>query len=303
MHIPPEWLPAEDGPCNRPPAAAASSTGPPRLWLIAGTGEGPALAERLLARGWRLRVSVVTPAAVRAYRPHPGLELRVGPLGESEGEAPGVAVARELRAAEESRDPFQWLLDASHPFATRISAALAEACLQRRQPLLRLLRPPLPPGRAELLRDLVDLQGRCRGGERLLLAIGARHLAAAIAASPGALHHARLLPSPQALRQALAVGLGSGRLACLRPDPASEAIEMALCRRWRIDTVLCRQSGGDSEGRWHRISEALGLRLLLLQRPPEPAGVIGLAMPELLERVGAPAAMGWGGADPVARQS
>lgn len=281
MHTPPVDPGPADGQWNRPPVR-------PRLWLIAGTGEGPALAAALLARGWRLRVSVVSRAATRAYLHHPDLELTVGPLGGGTAEAAATAAGRQLRAAREQGDPFHWVVDASHPFARRISAALAAACDRQGQPLLRLQRPSLPVGRAHVLADLDALPMHCRPGEPLLLAIGARRLAEAIALTPAALHHARVLPSPQALRQALAAGLATDRLACLRPGPTSLAIEIALCRRWRIASVLCRQSGGESEERWHRVSDALGLRLLLLRRPPEPAGVCTLVLERLLEHIDAP---------------
>jgi precorrin-6A/cobalt-precorrin-6A reductase len=284
MHTPPEQRSAADRPANRPPDRDAR----PRLWLISGTGEGPPLAAALLARGWRLRVSLVTAAAARAYPHHPHLELAIGALGEGGTEPPEVVVGRELQRARTLGDPFRWLVDASHPFARRISATLAAACAAQGQPLLRLQRPPLPPGRALVLDDLGDLGDHLHAGERLLLAIGARRLAEAIGLSPQALHHARVLPAPQALRQAFAAGLATDRLAGLRPSDASEAIEEALCRRWRIDTVLCRQSGGESEGRWHRICERLDRRLLLLRRPPEPAGVPLLAIDALLERIGGP---------------
>lgn len=289
MHIPPQRAQPADGPINRPPVVDAAGASRPRLWLISGTGEGPLLAERLLQRGWRLRVSVVTAAAARAYGAHPDMELAVGALGGAGDASPQSAVAAELQRARAAADPFHWLVDATHPFARQISAGLAHACRLQHQPLLRLQRPHLTSGRGELLDDLADLAAVSRPAERLLLAIGARHLAQAIAASPEALHHARVLPSPQALRQAMAVGLAPERLACLRPAAASLPVELALCRRWRIDTVLCRQSGGQSEARWQRISEALDLRLLLLRRPAEPAGVCALPLEALLQRIGVPA--------------
>lgn len=288
MHTPPEWPHPADGPVNRPPQRSDRGLPRPRVWLISGTGEGPPLAAALLACGWRLRVSVVTPAAARAYPRHPDLELAVGPLGGEAGASPVFAVIAELQRALAQADPYHWLVDATHPFARQISAALAQACRQQGQPLLRLQRQALPPGRAALLDDLGDLGAVSRPGERLLLAIGARRMAEAIAATPEALHHARVLPSPLALRQAMAVGLPPERLACLRPSEVSLPVEIALCRRWRIDTLLCRQSGGESEGRWHRISEALDLRLLLLRRPPEPPGVCALPLAVLLDRIGDP---------------
>lgn len=254
-----------------------------RLWLIAGTGEGPRLARLLLQRGWRLKVSVVSPEAIRAYRPHPHLEMAVGAL------AGAPAVAEELERATRTADPFAWVIDASHPFAGRISASLAQACGARQQALLRLLRPLLPTGSARLLEDLAELERHCPAGEPLLLAIGARQLAAAVQHSPGALHHARVLPRPSALRQAMAAGLDAQRVACLRPG-REPAIARALCRQWGIRTVLCRQSGGLTESHWQELCDGLGLRLLLLRRPVEPPGGTGLPFDALLERLGGPPA-------------
>lgn len=60
-----------------------------RIWLIAGTGEGPPLAQQLLAGGWRLKVSLVSRAASLAYGPHPHQELAVGAIGASGGRRRG----------------------------------------------------------------------------------------------------------------------------------------------------------------------------------------------------------------------
>lgn len=292
---------------------------PPRgawIWLVAGTGEGPPLAARLLERGWGVRVSVVSAAATRAYAPHPALELQVGALG-GEGGEPGDgarAIRAALRDAAARGCPCRWLIDASHPFALRISTALAEACRIEGQPLLRLLRPLADAAETDaaagassaaganaprVLADLADLARELLADRRLLLAIGARRLAEAKGHCPEAILHARLLPSPEALRQAMAAGIRPERVACLRPlgDPdAAAAVEAALCRRWRIEAVLCRRSGGPSERHWRRISAELGLRLLLLERPQEPRGVLALPLEALLERVGAP-----GGCQPQAQ--
>ena len=269
----------------------------PRLWLIAGTGEGPPLAASLLARGWRLRVSVVSALAARAYAPHDGLELAVGALGANGGEASIRVLVQQLQQARRQGDGFRWVVDASHPFAVRITAALVAACARCDQALLRLVRAQLPLAQAELLPDLAALGSRLDRAEPLLLAIGARQLAAAIHSCPTALHHARVLPSPAALQQALAAGLPPARLACLRPGPTDAAILAALCRRWRIRSVLCRQSGGAGEASWHRLCQELGLRLLLLRRPAEPAGLEGWAFEPLLARLSRDAAV----PDPPAR--
>ena len=263
----------------------------PWLWLIAGTGEGPRLAAALLQAGWLVRVSVVSQAAARAYAPHPGLQLAAGAIGSlSPQQTPLDGVRQELERARARHQPYRWVIDASHPFASRITAALAQACGEAGVPLLRLRRPELPGSGVEFLADLADLEGRVCPGERCLLAIGARRLAEAVGRTPGALHHARILPRPLALQQAMAAGLAAERVACLQPLASASAwaaVEEALCRQWRIQTVLCRRSGGPGEAHWRAIGQDLGLRLLLLERPEEPDTLLSLPLEHLLERVGA----------------
>jgi succinylglutamate desuccinylase len=55
--------------------------------------------------------------------------------------------------------------------------------------------------------------------------------------------------------------------------PVPLEVERALVRRWRITTVLARQSGGTTEQLWRSICDSDGPSLLLLRRPEDPAGV------------------------------
>lgn len=242
------------------------------IWLLAGTGDGPPLATALRRQGWGVRVSVVNPTALRAYRAQRHLELVAGPLA-------GV----ESIAAELGRRPYAAVVDATHPFAERISADLAQACAELRQPLLALERAVDPGGGAVGIARLEDLGQQDLRGERLLLAIGGRRLAAAVAHSPGALHHARLLPTAVALQQAIAAGLPAERLALVRPS-RSGWIEAGLLRHWGITAVLARAGGGYSEAVWQRLAAQQNLRLLLLQRPAAQAG---LPLQALLARLAA----------------
>lgn len=249
---------------------------PRRLWLFSGTGDGPPLASALLARGWSLRVSVVTAEAGRAYPRHPCLELRVGALGGSE------PLRRALDQGHGQGSPFQAVIDATHPFATAIHGQLQTGCQQAAVPLLRLVRDgeagPEPDGGVRWLTGLADLASVDLVGARLLLAIGARQLALAVAASPGAVHHARLLPRPEALRQALSAGLAPQHVACLQPlsagqlrqDGLQSSVEAALVRLWRIDRIVARQSGPPTEALWRGVAAAQGCQLLLVRQPPRP---------------------------------
>lgn len=254
------------------------------MWILAGTGEGPALAGPLLQQGWGLRVSVVSEAAALAYRPlaqdwpPAALQLLVGPLDGQAG------IGAQLQRFDQAGDRLAAVVDATHPFAIRISHDLAQVCRQWRLPLLRLGRALLPQDGASLLADLDALTAVDLRGQRLLLALGSRQLTRARACSPGALHHARVLPNPTALQLALAAGLAPERLACLRPAP-SFAVEEALLRHWGIEVILCRQSGGFTEAGWRRMATAAGCRLLLLARPAEPGADTVLPLTELLARL------------------
>ena len=239
-----------------------------RIWLLAGTGDGPRLAAALRRHGWQVTVSVVTAAA---SRPYAGLDLERITVGPLQGPQ---AIAAKLQV----EPVFRWVVDATHPFATQISADLKRACTASDQPLLSFERPLESGGTVRLLNGLDGL-GRCSlNGQRLFLAIGGRHLPRAHAAAhaAGAEVFARCLPSADGLRQALAAGLPQDHLAVLRPRQGDDpgAIERALCRRWRIETVVCRQSGGVTERLWRDLSEDLNLTLLLLRRPAPPAGVV-----------------------------
>jgi precorrin-6A/cobalt-precorrin-6A reductase len=261
---------------------------PPRgwIWLLAGTGEGPELAAELLRLGWGVRVSVVSEAATRAYPPHPWLPVVAGALAGVE------AIAAELRrpSMTGATRPHRYaaVIDATHPFAVRISADLDLACRRAGQRLLRLLRDVSSSGAALPLRSLSELSSHTLANERLLLAIGARRLGEAVALSPGAVHHARLLPTAAALQQAIAAGIPAERLACVRPS-RSGWIEAALLSHWGITTVLARQGGGFSEAVWQRLAAERSLKLLLLQRPRplSPTWGEALSLADLLARLAA----------------
>ena len=100
---------------------------PPRVLLLGGTGEARVLAAALARDG----VPVISSLAGRVARPRlPEGEVRMGGFGGPDG------LARWLR-----RKSIAAVVDATHPFAERISASAATACAGAGLPLLRLERP------------------------------------------------------------------------------------------------------------------------------------------------------------------
>ena len=97
-----------------------------RVLLLGGTSEARALAAKLVHDG----VNVTSSLAGRVARPRmPVGSVRIGGFGGIEG----------LRRA---LTDFDAVIDATHPFATVISAAAHQACEQVNVPRLILRRPP-----------------------------------------------------------------------------------------------------------------------------------------------------------------
>lgn len=252
------------------------------IWLFSGTGEGPRLAQAWLALGWRLEVFVVSAAAARAYPASAGLELRVGAVGDRS------ELQRRLELARRQGRAPLWIVDATHPFAIRISTDLAAICAALAQPLLRLTREDLhaaDPGNSCVIPDWQALSVRVPQEARVLLAIGARQLGVVQAALPGRVLHARVLPTAESLAIALAAGLPDDQLAPLHPAADDQQLLEALCRRWQIETVVARASGGGTEQRWRQLAGRLGLQLLLLQRPALGLPGAELCLKDALERL------------------
>ena len=246
------------------------------VWLVAGTGEGPSAAAELLALNVAVGVQVVTARACRAY----GHLANHGALRCTAGALDPATVQATLQGDRRWLPPCL-VVDATHPFAQRITAALQATCRVHGTPYLRLVRPLLHPGKAVLIDQPEQLRQPQLAERPLLAAIGARNLGRLMAFRQPRYTAARVLPTASALRLALAAGLPDHRIALLQPmapaaalatTPACPAasLEAALCRQWNIQLVLARQSGGITEQGWQDACRSLGIELWLLRRPPEP---------------------------------
>ena len=260
------------------------------IWLVAGTEDGVWAARQLLALSMPVQVQVVSPRACRAY----GL-LAAKAAFRCQAVALGPADIHQVLTGPA---PPALVVDATHPFALRITRTLHTACGASAIPYLRLQRPQLEPGAATVVDHLEAVQDLGQGS--LLAAIGSRSLARLVGWHGPQRTAARILPTATALQQALAAGLPPARIAPLQPISASPisgrhgevhlppdpgtSLEAALCRHWAVDVVLARQSGGTPERHWHRVCSAVGVSLWLLRRPEEPCPMAGCTRETLSQR-------------------
>ena len=223
-----------------------------RLLLLGGTAEARALAARLLPE-----VQVISSLAGRI--PDPALpvgEVRIGGFGGVEG------LRRWL--AESGVDA---VLDATHPFAATITANAATACRGLGMPYAVLARPAWPHGTAIVVESDTAAAKAVAGNDysRVFLTTGRTGVGAF--AGLGAWFLIRAVTPPDdatlPLRHQLLLSRG----------PYRYDDELNLLREHRIDALVTKNSGGDMTRAKVDAADALGVPVVMVDRPPLPDGV------------------------------
>ena len=238
----------------------------PHLWLLTGTGEGHVFAKSLLKEGWRITVSVVSERASIPYEKLNLEKILIGALITEE------EIREVLINARINHGGFNCVIDLTHPFAINITGAVSKICKELGQPFIRYERAINNSSEAFLIEKISDLQNYDFKNKSILLALGVRHLQEAFifARNSGACVYARVLANPESIRKTLSSSIPKTNFAVLNPSVSSDGIiEKALVRKWNIDSVICRQSGGRNEILWHQICSSMNINLWLLKRPYE----------------------------------
>ncbi len=235
----------------------------PHLLILGGTEEAYELADRLAARE-DLRVT----SSLAGATAHPRLPVgqhRIGGFGGTEGLA---AWLRDMDVA--------LLLDASHPFASRMSAQARDAAAMAGTPYIRLERPPWRPGPDDDWRFAADLEAGLMvlapHAKRVFAAVGARALDR-LGAAPFTFL-VRGVDRPPSIPANVTWVTGRG--------PFTLAAERALFEAEGVEAVFCRNSGGHGAGAKLDVARVLGLPVVMIERPasslvgcvPDPATAI-----------------------------
>lgn len=234
------------------------------IWLLAGTSEGPWIAKTLTQIGWRVSVSVVTKEASYAYSAIALESMWIGALDGIQG------IRKVLERAQACHKKFEVVIDATHPFAVLISSNLGIICNQLNTPLIRYERPTTHSDSSNLINKIEEIPLSCLNKRRILLAIGSRHLSRSVnhLKRGNADVFARVLPSSSGVNKALRF-IDQANLAVLHPinDLPLGLVERQLCKRWSIEIVICRQSGGIIQSIWEGICKEEKIKLYMLSRP------------------------------------
>lgn len=222
-----------------------------RILLLGGTTEARALADRLDDH------EVVSSLAGRVVRPElPAGEVRVGGFGGAEG------LATWLRA-----ERIEAVVDATHPFASTITANAYAAARQVGVPHLVLRRPGFPL-REEyaVVPDVHGAAAMITPQSHVFLTIGRQQVAAFVHVDAWFLVRAIDPPTVLPPRHVLVLERG----------PFTVADEVDLMRRHAVDTLVTKDSGGDATAAKLDAAEELGVRVVVVARPPLPEGALAV---------------------------
>lgn len=225
-----------------------------RVLILGGTGEARALAAALVGAG----VDVLSSLAGRVRNPRlPVGPVRIGGFGGANG------LAAFLRS-----ETFDAVVDATHPFAATITANAAVATSAAGVPLLVLRRPgwdvdpmwTLVPDMAAAASWVLDWSG-----ESVFLTTGRRDLAVFATDSAHRFLVRTVDPPDGELPPKMTLLLDRG--------PYTVEGETALMREHDVGLLVTKNSGGPLTEAKLAAARALGVQVLVVDRPSLPPGV------------------------------
>jgi len=223
------------------------------LLILGGTTEATELGRALADDP---RVSAEISLAGRTQNPSPQpLPTRTGGFGGAEG------LARYL-----TEHRIDALIDATHPFAARITQNAVAAARMSGTPLLVVLRAAWQPVAGDFWHRVATMAAAAEAlgtvPRRVLLTVGQKDLTP----FTNAPHHFVLRsvdpPPPEVLPRSVEFIAARG--------PFKEADERALLLGKRIEVIVTKNSGGTATQAKLAAARALGLPVVMVERPPVP---------------------------------
>lgn len=235
------------------PARTGSEDADTRVLVLGGTAEARELADALATTP---DVVVTTSLAGRTRDPRlPAGDVRTGGFGGVDG----------LAAALSGID---LVVDATHPFAARMTEHAAAAAARTGTPLVVLRRPGWVAGPGDDWRRVPATGAAAAavtGFDRVFLAIGRQGVGEFLDVDAWFLVRAIEIPDVLPARSTLVLERG----------PFALDDERDLLCRHRVDVVVAKDSGGATEAKLVAARE-LGVPVVLVDRPPLPAGLLAV---------------------------
>jgi precorrin-6A/cobalt-precorrin-6A reductase len=241
----------------------------PKILILGGTTEARQLAARLAARA---DLAVTLSLAGRTENPvAQGVPVRSGGFGGAGG------LAAYLRDEQ-----IDLLVDATHPYAARISANAAEAARLTGIRAIALRRPAWEPVEGDRWTEVDDagdaVSALGKSPRKIFLALGRQEIAGFEAAP----QHDYVIRSVDPVEPPLGV---PGATYILARGPFTEAGDRALLEAHGIDAIVAKNSGGAATYGKIAAARKLGIDVFLFRRPALPDMPSGAGVDEVAAMV------------------
>ena len=229
---------------------ASSGSVPLRVLILGGTSEAYEIARRLAdINGLRVTSSL----AGRVGQPRmPGGLVRIGGFGGVDGM---IAFLHDEKIGA--------VIDATHPFASQISANAEAACRQAGVPLIAFARAPWTMHEADRWHPVPDMEHAAAyvapRASRVFLAIGRQRLDA-FASCSKSWFLVRAIDPPS-------VPLPANMMLLLARGPFQVDDELRLFRDHAIDCVVAKNSGGTATYAKIEAARLLRIPVVIIDRP------------------------------------
>jgi precorrin-6A/cobalt-precorrin-6A reductase len=218
------------------------------LLILGGTGEARQFAERLAGQD-----AIISLAGATRAPQAQALPTRIGGFGGAEGFADFLQEAR-----------ISAVLDATHPYADRITTRTARMCRDLGLPYLQVLRPPWLAEAGDNWTEIAreeDAAQHIADDATVFLGTGRQTLDRFANFAPRKVICRQIDPPTGAFPFA------GGRFLVGRP-PFSVADEVALFTELGVDVLVVKNAGGTSSRTKLTAARQLGIPVLMIARPP-----------------------------------
>ena len=222
-----------------------------RILVFGGTGEAIDLANGLVRQGHQVTTSL---AGVTRKPRLPNGHIHTGGFGGADGLFDYV-----------SRNGFQYLIDATHPFAAQISANIVAAAKRANLPMLRLMRPAWEPSADDDWQTVPDINSAAShlgDGARALITVGRQHIEPLILCDSCKIY-VRAIELPEVI-------LPPNVTVILERPPFRLADELAFMRDKEITHLVTKNAGGTQTAAKLEAARMLGINVIMIERPALP---------------------------------
>ena len=233
--------------------------------LFAGTTEGRQIAEACRGKNLTLHVSVATEYGETMITGADNIRI-----------LPGRKNAEQIASLIHETGA-ELVIDATHPYASSVTQTLQRLCAETQTEYVRVLRREEHEDTAgclfvadteEAAAYLDSVQGN------VLLTVGTKELAGYIRVRDASERlYARILSTPEAVRQAAALGFTGRHLICMQ-GPFSEEMNRAMLRAVNARCLVTKDTG--TAGGFPekiRAARTLGITPVIIRRPLQEEGI------------------------------